>query len=98
MSYWLIGIFVLGLLGIGVLHRITQQKSISTSTTAPETSLKHLGIIMDGNRRWARKNSLSLPATYRRGIDTLYTVIDYCVTRKIPVLSVYAFSFRKLAT
>lgn len=54
--------------------------------------LKHLGIIMDGNRRWARSEGLPTLEGHRRGYDKLKKVGEWCLNRGIETLTVYAFS------
>ena len=53
---------------------------------------KHIAIIMDGNRRWAKSNNLSVFQAYEKGLDTLYNTIKNCVKLKINHLTVFGFS------
>jgi len=53
---------------------------------------EHLGIIMDGNRRWAKKKGLPTLEGHRRGAEKLKEVVRWCKKRGIKVLTVYAFS------
>lgn len=53
---------------------------------------KHLGIIMDGNGRWAQARGLSRTIGHQAGLDNLQRVLQACVKHGIEVLSVYAFS------
>ena len=39
-------------------------------------SINHIAIIMDGNRRWAKANSLSLKEAYKNGVQNLYKTIE----------------------
>lgn len=54
--------------------------------------LKHLAIIMDGNRRWAKNKGLSVKKGHKAGADTLSNTIDWCIDFGIKYLTVYAFS------
>lgn len=55
--------------------------------------IRHLAAIMDGNRRWALKNKLSLAAGYKEGgTRALHTIIKFCLEKNISYLSLYAFS------
>ncbi|HPN81657.1 MAG TPA: polyprenyl diphosphate synthase [bacterium] len=56
------------------------------------TKIKHLGIIMDGNRRWAKKQGLPPMAGHQKGYDKMKQVGDWCLARGIDFLTVYAFS------
>lgn len=53
---------------------------------------KHLGIIMDGNRRWAKERGLPTLEGHRRGYDKLKEVGEWCLDRGVEILTVYAFS------
>ncbi len=52
----------------------------------------HVAIVMDGNGRWAQKRHLPRLAGHKRGVDALKTIIQACVARAIPILTVFAFS------
>ena len=54
--------------------------------------IRHLAIIMDGNGRWAKKNSKPRIAGHRAGAETLDRVMGYCRDAGIEYLTVYAFS------
>lgn len=53
---------------------------------------EHIAIIMDGNRRWARKNNLEIKEGHKRGADNLERIAKYCNKIGIKYLTVYAFS------
>ncbi len=56
-------------------------------------SISHLAIIMDGNRRWAKKNKLSFGTGYAEGgFGAVKRTIEFCLSRGIKHLSLYAFS------
>lgn len=52
----------------------------------------HLGIILDGNRRWAKERGLSPMEGHKKGFETFKTISDECLNKGIKFLSVYAFS------
>lgn len=52
----------------------------------------HLGIIMDGNGRWAKKRGLPRKAGHTAGASNFRTITKYCSSIGIPYLTVYAFS------
>jgi undecaprenyl diphosphate synthase len=54
--------------------------------------LKHIAIIMDGNRRWAKNNNLSVADGHKQGAKTTLNIIKSAVKRKISCLTLYAFS------
>lgn len=53
---------------------------------------EHLGIIMDGNGRWARKRGLPRPAGHTAGAAVFKTIVRYCNSIGIKYLTIYAFS------
>ena len=53
---------------------------------------EHIAIIMDGNRRWARKQNLAVKEGHKRGAETLEKIAKYCNKIGIKYLTVYAFS------
>jgi len=54
--------------------------------------LQHLGIIMDGNRRWARERDLPTLIGHKKGYDKVLKVADWCYKRNIKELTLFAFS------
>src|SRR5262245_62048044 len=54
---------------------------------------RHVGIILDGNRRHARKRGLSDPSEiYQRGAEKLDDVLDWCAELRIPAVTLWVFS------
>ena len=53
---------------------------------------EHIGIIMDGNGRWAQKRGLPRSAGHKQGARTFREIVRYCRTIGIRYLTVYAFS------
>jgi len=52
----------------------------------------HVGIIMDGNGRWAQRQGLPRSAGHRAGVENLRRVLQSCVRFGIKILTIYAFS------
>ena len=52
----------------------------------------HVGIIMDGNRRWAKKRKMPQFEGHRQGLRTLIKISNYAWKRGVRVLTLYAFS------
>lgn len=64
-----------------------------TGVTLDETRLpKHVAIIMDGNRRWARARFLPAIEGHRRGVIALREITRAASDWGIPMLTVYGFS------
>ena len=49
-------------------------------------------MIMDGNKRWAKNNEISLKEGYQKGLDKLREIIFICLEQEIKHLTVYALS------
>ncbi len=54
--------------------------------------VQHLGIIMDGNRRWATRRGLPAPLGHRAGVAAARRVVESLRRRDIPFVTLYAFS------
>ena len=53
---------------------------------------RHLAIVMDGNRRWARKKHLPAIAGHRAGVDTIRRTLRAARDRGVEYLTLYSFS------
>jgi undecaprenyl diphosphate synthase len=53
--------------------------------------MQHLAMIMDGNRRWAKKNRILNPYG-KPSQESVKTAIGFCIKNKIEHLSLFAFS------
>jgi len=62
-------------------------------TTLDPTNLpRHVAIIMDGNRRWARSKGLTDVEGHRAGAQNLQKIVQYCRNIGVKHLTVYALS------
>ena len=53
---------------------------------------KSVAIVMDGNRRWAKKNNLPVSQGHRAGIESLTKIVTHAKNIGVKHLVVYAFS------
>ncbi|MBO5505012.1 MAG: isoprenyl transferase [Clostridia bacterium] len=53
---------------------------------------KHIGVIMDGNGRWAEARHLPRKAGHKAGAETLEKISRYCGKLGVKALTAYAFS------
>jgi undecaprenyl diphosphate synthase len=58
----------------------------------PEDLPRHVAIIMDGNRRWARAHEQSELEGHAAGVEAIRGLLQHAVRRGVPVLTLYAFS------
>lgn len=52
----------------------------------------HLGIILDGNRRWAKERGLPVFEGHRKGLERVQRIIEYCKEKGIKILTLFVFS------
>lgn len=64
----------------------------SKNTKAERLLPEHIGIIMDGNGRWAKKRGMPRMAGHRAGAQRFRVITRYCNKIGIKYLTVYAFS------
>ncbi|MCD6455616.1 MAG: di-trans,poly-cis-decaprenylcistransferase [Methanophagales archaeon] len=70
----------------GNYERLLEERILARSL--PE----HVAIIMDGNRRYAKRIGISTEEGYLYGAEITERVIDWCFDLGIPQLTIYAFS------
>jgi undecaprenyl diphosphate synthase len=63
-----------------------------TPLVPPEDLPRHVAIIMDGNRRWARAHELPEIEGHAAGVEAIRGILRHAVRRGVPVLTLYAFS------
>ena len=62
--------------------------SLSNNNNHP----KKVGIIMDGNGRWAKFNKLKINKGHEKGVGVVRDVVKECIAQNIESLTIYAFS------
>ena len=55
-------------------------------------TLKHVAVIMDGNRRWAQQRKLPAIFGHRAGAERVRTLVKACAERNVRCLTIFAFS------
>lgn len=53
---------------------------------------KHIAIVMDGNGRWAERRKRPRSFGHKAGVDATRGVVESCLKRGIPALTIFAFS------
>ena len=56
------------------------------------TGLKHIAIIPDGNRRWAKEHLLPSVMGHKKGVEALKNIVRACAEFDVKHLTMYAFS------
>ena len=65
---------------------------MANSNSKKNNTPKNVGIIMDGNGRWAIKNSFKVSQGHKRGVEVVRTIVEESVKQNIKSLTLYAFS------
>lgn len=68
------------------------EKTDAVEIHLPERVPKHIGVIMDGNGRWAKARGLPRTEGHRQGKDNLRRILEACVEFGVEILTIYAFS------
>jgi undecaprenyl diphosphate synthase len=75
------------------------EPSDSTAATAVDATdalvddvPRHVAIIMDGNRRWARQRGIAELEGHAAGVEAIRALLKHAVARGVPMLTLYAFS------
>lgn len=65
---------------------------LSTQASDNNNSPLHVGIIMDGNGRWAQKRGLARTAGHKEGLETAKKIVKACANAGIKYVTLYTFS------
>jgi undecaprenyl diphosphate synthase len=71
---------------------VTAQAPLSAGDLDPERLPAHVGIIMDGNGRWAAQRGLSRNEGHAAGEQALFDTVEGALEIRLRCLTVYAFS------
>jgi undecaprenyl diphosphate synthase len=78
-------------------HRVTDPAGPGVAVVDVDERLatdlpRHVAIIMDGNRRWARQHGVAELDGHAAGVEAIRNLLGHAVRRGIAVLTLYAFS------
>jgi short-chain Z-isoprenyl diphosphate synthase len=79
---------------LGLLYGIYERRLLRQLRRGPLP--RHVGLILDGNRRYAQHNGMSNGDAYRRGADKVDEVLDWCESLGIPQVTVWVLSIDNL--
>jgi undecaprenyl diphosphate synthase len=71
---------------------VREGDSVTDPSEAHGELPRHVAIIMDGNRRWARERGLPEAQGHAAGVEAIRPIVERSVERGVQVLSIYAFS------
>lgn len=78
---------------------MTKYSSINEKTKKKHTIItipRHVAFILDGNRRWAKKNNLSINRGHKEGAKNIKNLCNWCIKYKIKYLTLYCLSTENL--
>jgi short-chain Z-isoprenyl diphosphate synthase len=76
---------------IDLLYRLYERK-LTADLRRRGGMPRHVGVIMDGNRRWARGLGMDTAAGHRRGADNINHLLDWARELDIPVVTLWLLS------
>ena len=58
----------------------------------PNNNLEHIALILDGNKRWAKKNNINLKNAYKKGLENILELINKSLLIKLKYLTLFTLS------
>ena len=58
----------------------------------PTNNPEHIAFILDGNKRWAKQNNISLKKAYKKGFENISDLIKNCLEIKLKYLTLFTLS------
>jgi short-chain Z-isoprenyl diphosphate synthase len=62
------------------------------ATLDTDRTPKHIGVILDGNRRWAKAYGETVATGHQRGADKIHDLLDWCDEAGVEVVTLWLFS------
>lgn len=75
----------------GWLYRLYDRRVLNTLDQS-ETMPRHVGVITDGNRRWAREFGATAEDGHRRGADKILEFLQWCGEIGVEIVTLYVLS------
>lgn len=74
----------------GILHRVYERRL--AAALAEDRLPRHIGVIVDGNRRWAKASGASTAEGHRQGAARITELLTWCEELSIPTVTVWMLS------
>jgi len=58
----------------------------------PNHKLEHIAFILDGNKRWAKKNNINLKIAYKKGLENISDLVSNCLDINLKYLTLFTLS------
>ena len=63
----------------------------------PDQVPRHVGVILDGNRRWARASGASASSGHQAGADKIERLLEWCDEAGVEVVTLWLLSTENLS-
>ena len=80
----------------GTVTELTVYERALERSLSPEILPAHIGVLVDGNRRWAAQRGLSTREGHAAGAERIIDFLAWCTELSIPQVSLYMLSVENL--
>ena len=80
----------------GTVTEPTVYEQALARSLSPESLPAHIGVLVDGNRRWAAQRGLSTREGHAAGAERIIDFLAWCTELSIPQVSLYMLSTENL--
>ena len=74
------------------MSQAAEPRPAEAAADGPDAVPRHVAIVMDGNRRWAKQHGMSEVEGHSAGVDAIRPIVEHAADRGLEALSIYAFS------
>src|SRR5215468_8147417 len=74
----------------GLVYRLYERRL--GASLSPSAVPRHVGVMCDGNRRWARSAGLVVSSGHRKGADKIFELLDWCREAGVEVVTLWLLS------
>src|SRR5690242_2136540 len=79
-----------------LVYRLYERKV--AASLSPEAIPRHVGVMCDGNRRWARSAGFrDVSSGHRKGADKIFELLDWCRESGVEVVTLWLLSTDNLS-
>ena len=57
-----------------------------------KNSINHIALILDGNKRWSKKNKLNNREGYKKGFDKIIEIVNYSTQINLNTITLFTLS------
>jgi short-chain Z-isoprenyl diphosphate synthase len=82
--------------GLRSVLELVYERRLTTSL-APEARVRHVGVILDGNRRWARAAGAESRHGHQAGADKVLELLDWCEEAGVELVTLWMLSTDNLS-